>query len=179
MPAVDRTSGAVRLGDSKNGDGRLFPLRRQDGALNDLGELIERRRRKRVQNDRLIQWVFHRAGRRVSRHTLSEAWTRATAIAGLSGKLFHDFWRTAARDLIATGNDYKTAMDITGHKAMAVFHRYQIGDLQLAQRGLDRFEAYRRAPTAVVALREHGQNTSGRSIVQVRLKGVPRYTSVS
>ncbi len=52
-----------------------------------------------------------------------------------------------------------TAMDITGHKTMAVFHRYQIGDLQLAQRGLDRLDAYRRAPGGVVALWGHGQNT--------------------
>ena len=162
--AVDRTRGAVRLSDSKNGEGRLLPLRRQDGTLNDLGELIERRWRKRVHNDRLIPWVFHRAGRPVSRHTLWDAWTRATAIAGLGGKLFHDLRRTAARDLIAAGNDYKTAMDITGHKTMAVFHRYQIGDLQLAQRGLDRLEAYRQAPGTVVALgtrTKHGQTATG------------------
>ncbi|HEV2054675.1 MAG TPA: site-specific integrase [Methylomirabilota bacterium] len=158
-PAVDRARGTLRLGDSKNGEGRLLPLRRQDGALNNLGALIERRWRTRAQNDRLIPWVFHRAGRPISRHTLWAAWTKATRAAGLAGKLFHDLRRTAARDLIAAGNDYKTAMDITGHKTMAVFHRYQIGDLQLAQRGLDRLEAYRRAPGAVVALREHGQNT--------------------
>ncbi len=156
--AVDRARGIVRLGDSKNGEGRLLPLRCQDGALNDLGELIERRWRKRVHNDRLIPCVFHRAGRRVSRHTLEEAWTKATTAAGLGGKLFHDLRRTAARDLIAAGNDYKTAMDVTGHKTMAVFHRYQIGDIRLAQRGLDRLEAYRRAPSGVVALREHGEN---------------------
>ncbi len=164
--AVDRTRGALRLGDSKNGEGRLLPLRRQDGALNDLGELIECRWRKRVHVDRLIPWVFHRAGRRISRHTLWEVWTTGAEAARLSGKLFHDLRRTAARDLIAAGNDYKTAMDITGHKTMAVFHRYQIGDLQLAQRGLDRLEAYRRAPGAVVALREtrtkHGQRAAGR-----------------
>ena len=131
--------------------------------------LIERRWRKRAHNDRLIPWVFHRAGRPISRHTLWEAWTKATTAAGLGGKLFHDLRRTAARDLIATGNDYKTAMDITGHKTMAVFHRYQIGDLQLAQRGLDRLEAYRRAPGAVGALLEHGQNTDnwGEDVSQV------------
>lgn len=159
-PAIDRTQGTLCLGDSKNGEGRLLPLRRQDGALNDLGALIERRWRKRVHADRLIPWVFHRAGRRISRHTLWAAWTKkATTATGLAGKLFHDLRRTAARDLIAAGNDYKTAMDITGHKTMAVFHRYQIGDLQLAQRGLDRLEAYRRAPGAVVPLLGHGQNT--------------------
>jgi hypothetical protein len=57
-------------------------------------------------------------------------------------------------------------MDITGHKTMTVFHRYQIGDLQLAQRGLDRLEAYRRAPGAVVTLRKtrtkHGQGAAER-----------------
>ena len=171
-PAVDRARGLVRLGDSKNGEGRLLPLRRQDGVLNELGDLIERRWRKRVCHDRLIPWVFHRAGRRISRHTLWEAWTKATTAAGLGGKLLHDLRRTAARDLIAAGNDYKTAMDITGHKTMAVFHRYQIGDLQLAQRGLDRLEAYRRAPGAVVAFREHGQNTDtpGLDIAQVAEK---------
>lgn len=170
-PAVDRTRGTLRLGDSKNGEGRLLPLRRQDGALNDLAELIERRWRKRVHNDRLIPWVFHRAGRRISRHTLWEAWTKATTAAGLGGKLFHDLRRTAARDLIAAGNDYKTAMDITGHKTMAVFHRYQIVDLRLAQRGLDRLEAYRRAPGAVVALLGHGQRTDTRGLDVAQVPG--------
>ncbi len=155
--AVDRTRGTLRLDDSKNGEGRRLPLRRQDGALNDPGELLERRWRKRAHQDRLIPWVFHHTGCPIARNTLWEAWTRATTAAKLGGKLFHDLRRTAARDLIAAGNDYKTAMDITGHKTMAVFHRYQIGDDRLAQRGLDRLEAYRRDPGLVVARSRHGQ----------------------
>lgn len=40
---VDRGRGGIRLATSKSGHGRLLPLRRQDGSLNEIGQLIERR----------------------------------------------------------------------------------------------------------------------------------------
>jgi integrase len=60
--------------------------------------------------------------------------------AGLNGKLFHDFRRSAARDLIAAGNDYGTAMSIAGHNPRRVRplpDRRHPGDAA----GLERLEA--------------------------------------
>jgi site-specific recombinase XerD len=42
------------------------------------------------------------------------------------GLIPHDFRRSAARNLIQAGVDQSTAMRITGHRAVAVFQRYNI-----------------------------------------------------
>jgi site-specific recombinase XerD len=42
------------------------------------------------------------------------------------GLIPHDFPRSAARNLIQAGVDQSTAMRITGHRALAVFQRYNI-----------------------------------------------------
>src|SRR5207247_1731479 len=40
---VDLRVGELRIGDSKNGAGRVIPLRDADGSLNTAGRIIERR----------------------------------------------------------------------------------------------------------------------------------------
>ena len=71
-------------------------------------------------------FVFHRYVKQI-RQPL-ESWRKACDAAGLSGKLMHDFRRTAARNLLRAGIDQSTAMAILGHETAEVFRRYAIKD---------------------------------------------------
>jgi len=47
---------------------------------------------------------------------------------GASAKHFHDFRRTAARNMIRGGVPQSIAMRVTGHETDAMFNRYDITD---------------------------------------------------
>ena len=139
---VDRQNKTITLGVTKNGHGRVLPL------SNGRAAIIERRWQARRCGDLLAEWVFHVQGERITRDRFWRAWKAAREAAGLPTKLFHDFRRTAARDMIAAGLDYQTAMQITGHRTMSMFLRYQISDLRSVSRGLDALDTHRQRMTA-------------------------------
>jgi integrase len=134
---VDREHGIIRLSTSKNGHGRILPM------IGELTEIIDRAWRNRPFGEAISEWVFHRAGKRVWKQRFWEIWNAARNQAGLPGRLFHDLRRTAARDMIAAGCDYQTAMAVTGHRTMSMFLRYQIVDVRGIQQGLRALEAHR------------------------------------
>jgi integrase len=134
---VDRERRIIRLTTSKNGHGRVLPI------VGELVEILERAWRNRIVGDKLSEWVFHRAGHRIPNNRSWNVWNAARNHAGLTGRLFHDLRRTAARDMIAAGCDYQTAMAVTGHRTMSMFLRYQIVDMRGVQQGLRSLEAYR------------------------------------
>jgi integrase len=68
--------------------------------------------------------VFHRDGRPVV--DFRDAWTKACAAAGLPGLLFHDFRRSAVRNLENAGVPRKIAKSITGHLTDSTYERYMI-----------------------------------------------------
>ena len=62
------------------------------------------------------------------------------------GRIFHDFRRTAARDLIRSGVGESVAMCITGHKTNSMFKRYNItntDDVREALRSVGKYRTER------------------------------------
>lgn len=161
---VDRLAGVVRLPDSKNGEGRVVPLR---GRLKDIFDQRWAARTTRRWNRTTVvsPWVFHGPlGGRIHEDRMYEAWHAATRAAGLAGRIPHDLRRTVARDGIASGGDYKSVMALTGHKTLAVFKRYQIAMTREIERVQDQVAAFRRTAHG------HEADTSRPLLAQVRGK---------
>ena len=139
---------------SKNGEGRTITL---DA---DAWTLIERRwqappwRNKKTKQTEVSPLVFHRNGRRVG--DFRKTWVKALEKAGLptgkgAMKLFHDFRRTAARDMVRAGVAQSVAMSITGHKTVSMFLRYNITDGKDQREALQRTAEMRRQRTDAAA----------------------------
>jgi integrase len=135
---VDFEVGTIRLdvGTTKNKDGRLIymtaPLRR----------LLEEQRQRTLavqrETGRLIPLVFHNQGEPIVNYY--KAWHRACRAAGLSGKVPHDFRRTAVRNMVRAGIPERVAMQMAGHKTRSIFDRYHIvadSDLREAAQKLE------------------------------------------
>lgn len=95
---------------------------------------IQRMRRGRC------KFVFHRNGKKIS--NFIKAWKNACEEVGLEGKLFHDFRRTAARNLTRSGTKETVAMKITGHKTRSVFDRYNITSEDDIKQAMERQQDY-------------------------------------
>ena len=132
---VDWKTGCVNLepGTTKNGEGRTFFF------TDDLRTLLEARRALTVVGgSRIVPWVFHRNGEPIK--SFRKAWGTACKAAGVPGRIFHDFRRTAVRNLVRAGVPERVAMQMTGHKTRSVFERYNVvseNDLRGAARMLD------------------------------------------
>jgi len=147
---VDLQNGIVTLkaGETKNDEARTVYL---DDELKKLfHELWETRKR----SGKLTSWVFLNKAGDGPMGEIKKAWNTACRKAGLGygyrltgdyvrqweaklspGPIFHDFRRTAVRNMIRSGIPERVAMMISGHKTRSVFDRYNIvsdADLKLA-----------------------------------------------
>lgn len=122
--AVDRNAREIRLADSKNGEGRVLPLDETDWRLFE--KLWTLRAFTTKDGQAVSAYVFHRAGKPISRSTFQRDWADAREKAKLPAKLFHDLRRTAARDMVLAGVPEVFAMKITGHRTTSMFRRYNI-----------------------------------------------------
>jgi integrase len=132
---VDLETGTVRLevGTTKNKDGRVIYL------TEDLRELLEIQWREHLAHYPDCPYVFPRPdGQRIK--DIRWLWTKACRAASLTGKIPHDFRRTAVRNMVRAGIPERVAMMISGHKTRAIFDRYHIvsdSDLREAAKRLD------------------------------------------
>lgn len=130
---VDRDNGIVRLepGETKNDQGRTVYL--DDELQNILQAHWEARKKK----EKITPFVFlnEDGTNRVKR--FDKSWKTVCKNAGIGERLFHDFRRTAVRNMVRAGIPERVAMMISGHKTRAVFDRYNIvsdADLQEASK---------------------------------------------
>ena len=136
---VDFDAGFLRLdpGETKSGEGRMFPL------TNHLRRVLEEQDVRRGRMHRAIANVFFRYdGPRRGQpiRSMDKAWRAARDAAGLKGTVFHDFRRTAVRNLVRAGVPDSIAMKLSGHRTRSVFDRYAISDeasLKAAGEALD------------------------------------------
>jgi integrase len=144
---VDLQAGTIVLdpGSTKNDEARTIYLTPELKTL--LGAQLARVTALEKKLGRICPALFPHLRRasstkRPGQPTLGEpikdirrTWAKACRLAGVSGKLVHDFRRTAVRDMVRAGVTEKVAQTITGHKTRSVFERYNIvspGDLQVA-----------------------------------------------
>jgi integrase len=134
---VDFKAEIVRLepGTMKNGEGRtVFMTAEVKGLLEDQWAMTIASER---QTGQIIPWVFHRIVKPI--RSFKVAWREAYERAGQPGRLFHDFRRTAVRNMVQASIPERVAMQMSGHKTRSVFDRYHIvseGDIREAARKL-------------------------------------------
>ncbi len=140
---VDLHEGIAWLdpGETKNEEGRTLHMK---------GELLEEMKALHRKRQLGCPYVFHRNGKPIK--GFRKAWITACIRVGLcevlkdregnpvvikgkrSGgrvvkiptRIFHDFRRTAIRDMVRAGVSERVAMKISGHKTRNVFDRYNI-----------------------------------------------------
>jgi len=114
--------------ETKNREGRMVTL------TEECRQLVTELRKGKQPED----FLFARGGEPV--RDFRGAWEVLTKAAGVSGLLFHDFRRSAVRNMIRRGVPQKTARTISGHKTDSVFARYNIvseADIQDAARKIE------------------------------------------
>jgi len=140
---VDFRNGWLRLepGETKNDEGRMFPLTPM------LRAVLERQRERTEAFQRstgeIYPAVFHREGRPIK--SFRRAWLTACRRAGLTGRMPHDFRRTAVRNLERAGVPRSTAMKMVGHKTETIYRRYAIADEGMLRAGGVKLEALHQA----------------------------------
>ena len=75
---------------------------------------------------RIVSLVFHRDGERI--RNFRRSWLTACKVAGVPGRILHDFRRTAVRNLERASVSRSAAMAMVGHKTESIYRRYAIID---------------------------------------------------
>jgi integrase len=103
--------------NAKNRSGRRFPL------CGKIQEIVDRQ-----QKVRRGAYVFHQKHSRRPINRICNQFRMAALEAGLGHIRLHDMRRSFVRNAVRAGVQIKTAMELSGHKTMSIFFRYNIID---------------------------------------------------
>lgn len=119
---VDREQGIATLnpGETKNDQARTMYLD------DELKAVFEAQWQRRKEIGKLLPFVFTNAAGNGQIKDFRGAWKRACKETKIGKKLFHDFRRTACRNMVRAGTPERVAMQISGHKTRSIFDRYNI-----------------------------------------------------
>jgi integrase len=137
---VNLEAGWLRLepGETKNGEGRNFPLTPELREV--LAQQIEKTRLVEQNTGRIIPWLFHRDGNPI--RDFRGAWASACKSAGVPKRIPHDFRRTAVRNLERAGVPRSAAMAMVGHRTESIYRRYAIADEAMLKEGAVKLAAF-------------------------------------
>ncbi len=146
-PQIDLDNGIVRLetGETKNDEGRTVYLDKE------LQKVFQNQLDERKKHTKVLPWVFVNEPKNGPIKDFRGAWAKACETAEIGDRLFHDFRRTAVRNMVRAGIPERVAMMVSGHKTRSVFDRYNIvsdTDLRLASQ---KTETYLRAQKGTVS----------------------------
>jgi len=128
---VDRKNGVINLnpGETKNDDARTIYMDDEVRAV------FEKQWELRKGSPNLYPCVFLNRRENGKINNFRKAWIKACEKAKAGAKIFHDFRRTAVRNMIRAEIPEVIAMKVSGHRTRSVFDRYNIvndRDLKLA-----------------------------------------------
>jgi len=160
---VDMIEGTIRLdpGETKNGEGRTYYM------SEEVSEDIETALASR---NPACPYLFQRDGEQIK--DFRGAWESACIAAGfyevvtdeegnqtkVPTKLFHDYRRSACRDMVRSGIPERVAMKISGHKTRSVFDRYNITSDQDLREAVMKKQAYHEKQRKVIVPFKRVQN---------------------
>ncbi len=104
---------------------------------------------------------FNKEGQRIG--IFRKSWATACKAMGLEGRLFHEFRRTAIRNMIRARVSVRVAMMISGHRTRNIFERYNIvneEDLEKSSRRVKEYHQEIILPQNVHNLAQYGHRHS-------------------
>ena len=144
----DIENNIVRLesGETKNNEARTVYLDEE------LKEVFLNQKARQKELAKISNYVFtNPTGTDRIKH-FRKSWESACTTAKIGKRLFHDFRRTAVRNMVRAGIPERVAMMISGHRTRSVFERYNIvseTDLMIASQ---KQEAYLQAQVSTKPL---------------------------
>jgi len=135
---VDLDQGIVRLetGETKNDEARTVYLDEE------LKEVFNCQWEARKKNQKLLPYVFPNRDNLDKVKRFDKSWKTACKASGVGIRLFHDFRRTAVRNMVRARIPERVAMMISGHKTRSVFERYNIVNDSDLREAAQRQESY-------------------------------------